>query len=131
MIDTLGLTEYHLEDSIICRSIWDTVTNREVFVISDKKPFFGKNPNDITDYIKANLKYPDFQMNIVGRVFVRFVVETDGTLSNLEILRGIAPSLDNEAINLIKNMPLWIPGECNGKKVPAYVTLPIDFSVYD
>ncbi len=130
-IDKLGITEYQLEDSIVCKSQYDTISNREIFIKTDKKPYFGQNPDDINIYIKANLKYPDFQMNILGRVYIRFVVEEDGTISNIEILRGIAPSLDEEAVVLIQNMPPWNAGECNGKKVPAYVVLPINFSVND
>ncbi len=65
--------------------------------------------------------------NIEGLVTVSFIVEKDGSISNVKILKGVHPLLDEEAVRLTKSMPKWIPGKANGKAARAYFTQPINF----
>ena len=80
--------------------------------------YFGKN-------IQYNLKAMEF--GIEGKVYVRFIVGPDGSISNVEIAKGVDPLLDNEAIRVVKNMPKWNPGIQNGEKVSVVMILPVNF----
>ncbi|MDG1428096.1 MAG: energy transducer TonB [Crocinitomicaceae bacterium] len=62
-----------------------------------------------------------------GTVYVRFVVNPDGSVSHATIARGFYKELDKEALNIISRMPKWIPGEKDGKKVPVYMTVPVTY----
>ncbi len=83
------------------------------------------------DYIKSNLKYPEEarDKNIQGRVHVTFVVEPDGSLTNIQVTKGLGGGCDEEAIRLIKNAPKWQPGKQNGVPVRVEVTRPITFEL--
>ena len=81
------------------------------------------------EYIQDNLQYPAEakELDVHGRVFVKFVIERDGTISNVKVLRGIGSGCDEEAIRLITSMPKWKPGKQRGKEVRTYFTYPITF----
>lgn len=66
---------------------------------------------------------------IQGRVFVRFTVDKNGTIHDPKVIRGVDPSLDREALRVIKAMPRWIPGKNNGRAVAVYLTLPVTFKL--
>ena|SRR5579872_4652256 len=82
-------------------------------------------------YIQDNLKYPDKsrKKNIQGKVFINFVIEKDGSLIDIKILKGVAPDIDAEAIRLMKECPKWVPGYQNGKPVRVQYSMPINFSL--
>jgi TonB family protein len=121
--------KYIKQDSTICSSAFDSIQNREIFQFVDNMPVFGNGPVDLLNYIGKNLKYPSTDICFSGRVILRFIVESDGSLSNIKVLRGIEESVDIEAINVIKKMPVWKPGECNGTKVPVYYVVPVRFTL--
>lgn len=81
-------------------------------------------------YISQNVRYPKkaIKYNIEGKVYVSFIVEIDGTISNIVIVKG-SKVFHEEVTRLIKNMPNWIPGEYNGNKVRARCRLPINFTL--
>ena len=122
--------EYFLEDSLICSTKYDTISKRNIFLIVSEIPFFGDSIHDFHEYVKNNLKHPNIQSDVVGKVYVQFIIEIDGSLTNFKIMRGIYPDFDKEAIDVLKNMPKWTPGKCNGEKVPVYFTVPIKFELY-
>jgi protein TonB len=80
-------------------------------------------------FIHSNLVYPQdaIEMNEQGKVYVTFVVEKDGSLSNIAIARGVYQSLDREASRLVRKMPKWVPGEVKYQKVRTRMMLPINF----
>ena len=82
-------------------------------------------------FISDNIKYPeiDRELGSQGRVYVQFVVEKDGSLSNLEIMRGVSKTIDREAKRVIRLMPKWMPGEIRGKAVRSRSLLPIKFTL--
>lgn len=84
----------------------------------DQQPSFPGGTNALNTFIVSNLKYPVFaqEKGIQGRVVVKFIVEKDGSISNVEVDRSV-PGLDNEAMRVVKAMPKWIPGQINGKAV--------------
>jgi protein TonB len=82
-------------------------------------------------YIYDNLKYPDKarKKNIQGKVLISFVIEKDGSLVDIKVLKGVASDIDAEAIRLIKESPKWKPGIQNGQPVRVQYSMPIDFSL--
>lgn len=101
------------------------------FVTVEQMPYFPGGEAELKKFIDSNLKYPVVaqEEGIQGRVIIRFVVEEDGSISNVNIIRGIDPSCDKEAFRLIKTSPKWNPGKQNGKAVRVYYTLPIIFKL--
>ena len=92
----------------------------------------GENPTvGMQRWIGENVQYPQtaIEMNEQGRVYLSFVVEVDGSISNIEIERGVSSDLDREAKRLLRQMPKWIPGEAKGHKVRTRCRLPINFTL--
>lgn len=101
----------------------------KVFDIVEEMPSFPGGQGAMNSYIGNNLQYPErAQKNgIQGRVIIKFVVEKDGSISNVEVNRSVDPDLDNEAMRVIKSMPKWNPGKQNGTEVRVYYNLPMTF----
>jgi len=97
----------------------------------DVEAGFPGGPAAMMKWINDNIKYPQtsIEMNEQGRVFLSFVVETNGSISNVKIERGISIDLDKEAKRVIKKMPKWVPGESAGRAVRARCRLPINFQL--
>ena len=95
----------------------------------DQQPSFPGGTNALNTFIASNLKYPVWaqEKGIQGRVVVKFIVEKDGSISNVEVDRSVSPSLDNEAMRVVKAMPKWIPGQINGKAVKVECSHPFVF----
>ncbi len=99
--------------------------------VVDVMPEFVGGLDSLTKYIENNLHYPKRALkdSIEGRVVVRFVVNKEGKIKNHEVVRGVSPDLDNEALRLIKGMPDWKSGQLKGINVDTYFTLPILFRI--
>ncbi|MFT4169231.1 MAG: energy transducer TonB [Dysgonomonas sp.] len=97
----------------------------------EQMPQFPGGEAELMKYINNNIKYPPIaaENGIEGRVVVRFVVEKNGKVSDINILRSVDPSLDKEAARVIRSMPTWIPGMQNGRNVAVYYTLPVLFKL--
>lgn len=95
----------------------------------DQQPVFPGGTAALFNYLHDNIKYPSLvkETNIQGTVFVNFIVERDGSVSNVKILRPVSGGCDEEAIRVIKNMPLWKPGLQHGKPVRVSFNLPVKF----
>lgn len=93
----------------------------QVYIVVQKLPNFTGSDKALQKYLAKNLKYPKSAMenNIQGRVFVKFIVEKDGTLTKIEILKGMdnCKECDEEALRLVRAMPKWEPGNQNGNAV--------------
>lgn len=112
-----------------------TISTEEVFVVVENMPKFmddnSKSHDKFRSFIAENLVYPEIALEngIQGRVFVSFIVEADGSVSNVKIVRGVDPSLDREAVRVIESSPRWEPGTQKGTKVRVSFTFPISFSL--
>lgn len=97
----------------------------------DVLPEFPGGQKGWGTYLSQNLKYPEEakKQNITGRVIAQFIVQKDGSLSDLKILRGIGAGCDQETLRVLKNSPKWIPGTKNGKKVAVSYIMPIVFTM--
>jgi len=84
-------------------------------------------------WLSDNITYPIEAQNkgIQGRVYVNFIVRSDGRIDGVKIAKGVHPTLDNEAMRLVKAMPKWNPGQNNGQNVSSYFTLPVTFILKD
>ena len=103
----------------------------EVIEFPDVDAEFIGGPQALIKYIQLNIQYPptSIEMNEQGRVYLSFVVEADGSITNVAVERGVSPDLDREAIRVVRSMPNWIPGEAQGKKCRKKCTLPINFQL--
>ena len=82
-------------------------------------------------FLKDNLVYPPEaqDIGIEGKVYVRFVVNTTGEISEVTVTRSIDPILDENAVNIVKSMPKWIPGKIDGVLVKSYFDLPVNYKL--
>ena len=103
----------------------------DVYVTVDKMPEFPGGLNAQQRFIGQNLKYPveAQEKGVEGRVIVRYVIRSTGDITDIEVIRGVYPSLDEEVVRIVKAMPKWIPGKQNGKAVDVYYTLPLIFKI--
>lgn len=107
------------------------VQEREVFTVVEKQPSYPGGQDGYTKFLLANIKYPKeaIEKAVTGTVYVTFVVEKDGKVTNVKILRGIGSGCDEEAARVVKMMPNWNPGEQKGKPVAVQYNLPIKFNL--
>ena len=101
----------------------------KVFDIVEQQPLFPGGPAALMKYLSEHTKYPVVaqENGIQGRVTVQFVVEKDGSISDVHVLRGVDPSLDKEAVRVVKSMPRWTPGKQNGITVRVNYRVPVLF----
>ena len=100
-----------------------------VFQVVEKMPSFPGGDAALFKYLSDNVKYPVIaqENGVQGRVICQFVVNRDGSIVDVEVVRSVDPSLDKEAIRVIKSMPKWSPGQQRGKPVRVKYTLPVNF----
>lgn len=103
-----------------------------VFVAVEQMPNFPGGNVKLMEYIGSHLQYPKVAQDkgIQGRVIVSFVVNTDGSISDAEIVRSLDPSCDEEVLRLVNSMPRWIPGKTDGKNVRVQYTMPLMFKMF-
>lgn len=96
--------------------------------VSREASFPGGNV-ELANYLQANVTYPEVSMknNEIGKVFVSFVVEKDGSIQDVKIEKGVTPALNEEALRVVRSMPKWTPALKDGKEVRTVLTLPIVF----
>ena len=106
-------------------------SNQNVYDQVEQMPEFPGGMTALIEYLQTNIKYPKdaIKQEVGGRVMVMFVVETDGSLSNVRVARKVFPSLDTEAVRVVKSMPKWKPGKEKGRPVRVNFTLPVVFSI--
>jgi protein TonB len=99
----------------------------EVFTVVEEMPSFSDG--DINSYLSKNIKYPVVaqENGIQGRVICQFVVNRDGSIVDVQVVRGVDPSLDKEAVRVIQSMPRWNPGKQRNQPVRVKFTLPVNF----
>ncbi len=105
--------------------------SRKVFDVVEKMPSYPGGNGALQRWLSSNITYPAAaaENGVEGRVIVAFVVETDGSVSDVRIARGVDPSLDREALSVVKRMPKWIPGMQNGSPVRVKFNVPVTFKL--
>lgn len=104
-------------------------SSTKVYYEVDEMPSFPGGLNGLMTFLAQNMVYPvTAQENgVQGRVTVSFVVETDGSITDVEVARSVDPFLDREAMRIVKAMPKWTPGKKDGKPVRVKYTIPVVF----
>jgi len=104
----------------------------ELIFVVEKMPEFVGGYEALKGYLKTNAVYTEKAINekVAGRVFISFFVETDGSITDPIVLKGLHPDLDNICLELVKNMPKWTPAEQRGKPIKCRYNLPIEFNFY-
>lgn len=97
----------------------------------DKEAGFPGGAAAMKQFLNDNISYPDIaiEMGDQGRVFVQFVVDKDGTIKDVQIIRGVSKEIDKEAKRVVRSMPKWEPGEVRGESVPTRCRIPINFQL--
>ena len=101
----------------------------KVFDVAEEMPSFPGGQGALMAFLSSNIKYPVVaqENGVQGRVIVGFVVEKDGSISDVKVMRSVDPSLDREAQRVVKAMPKWKPGKQNGSAVRVKYTVPVVF----
>ena len=109
----------------------EPVKEEEIFVAVEQQPEFPGGTAALMKWLGNNVRYPQMALEngISGRVIVKFVVEKDGSVSGVTLVRGVDKDLDREAIRVVKSMPKWPPGKNNGQAVRCYFNLPVNFKL--
>lgn len=115
------------QDSISsCHYEIDTITQTKIYFIADTEPSFSGGNEELRNFIIKNLTYPSCG-DFVGKVYISFIVNEDGDISNPLVKKGIHKEVDQKVIDLIMKMPKWIPAKCHNKNVAHVMMLPIGF----
>ena len=103
--------------------------DKKVYDVVERMPCFPGGDQKMQDFIEKNLHYPKecAENGIQGRVIIDFVVERNGTLTNIRVVKSVNPALDKEALRIVKLMPKWIPGRQSYKEVRVKYIIPITF----
>lgn len=127
LVAMLGLTTITAQKTVVSR---ETPVER-VLDTCEQMPQFGENNSELAKFLMENVKYPkDAAKNkIQGRVLVEFIVDKEGNIKDPTILQSAYPSLDAEALRVVKLMPRWTPGRDKGQPVNVKFAVPIVFKL--
>jgi len=109
----------------------ETPVQAEIFTVVEEQPGYPGGEEARISFLQQNIKYPEEakELGIQGKVFVTFVVEVDGSITDVRVLRGIGGGCDEEAIRVVRSMPKWVPGKQRGVPVRVQFNLPIKFTL--
>lgn len=101
----------------------------KIFTVVEQMPMYPGGDAALMQYLSSNIHYPAVaaENGVQGRVVVGFVVERDGSITDVNVMRSVDPSLDREAVRVVKNMPRWTPGKQNGSAVRVKYQVPVTF----
>ncbi len=124
ILNATGTAKETVSDSIC-------INQEKIYTAVDEQPKFIDGDGALYKWLSENIRYPEaaVQNNIQGRVTTQFIVEKDGSIGEVKIVRGKNPELDAEAIRVIKSLPRFIPGKMNGQAVRVWYTLPVNFKI--
>ena len=122
-----------IKDYVVEQQEEEVVEEEEIpFAIVEQKPTFqGKDPNHFTKWVFSKIVYPEIakENGVQGRVTLQFTIDTDGSVRNVKVLRGVDSSLDKEAVRVVSSSPKWQPGMQRNKPVKVKYTFPVVFQL--
>lgn len=133
--ETLVVEDQNVEEKIEVVEVVEEVVEEpvieEIFTVVEQAPEFPGGTPEMYKYLGQNMKYPQMakEAGVQGKVFVQFVVEKDGSITDTKVLRGIGTGCDEEALRVVNKMPNWKPGKQRGKPVRVKYTLPVHFKL--
>ena len=118
-----------IEEYVAPEIVEDEVVEAEIFTVVEQMPEFPGGMNRLAEYLATNIRYPQLarESGIQGRVFINFVVEADGSVTNVRVIRSLGGGCDEEAMRVVRNMPRWTPGRQRGRAVRVSYNLPVNF----
>lgn len=130
-IDVDADEDMEMEEYVPPEEEEEDIGEAEIFTVVESMPEFPGGMGELMKYLGTSIKYPPLakESGIQGRVFINFVVEPNGEISNVKILRGIGGGCDEEAVRVVENMPRWKPGKQRGKAVRVSYNLPVKFTL--
>lgn len=131
IIDVEADEALEIEEYIPIEVEEEEVVEEEIFLVVENQPEFPGGEAARLKYLSENIEYPQMakESGIQGIVYVTFVVEPNGSISNVAILRGIGGGCDEEAVRVVQNMPSWKPGKQRGRPVRVRFNMPIKFTL--
>lgn len=125
-------SEVDEEEEIEIREIEEEeeeIDEKQIFVVVEQMPSYPGGNKALMKFLSKNIKYPQIAADngIQGKVYLKFVIERNGSVGEVIVLRGVDKSLDKEAVRVVKSMPKWKPGKQRGKAVRVWFNLPVVF----
>lgn len=119
MGDNNKLTNRNTENISSGQTLNTNINSNRIYDVVEEMPVFPGGSSALIRYIASNVRYPAYaeENEITGNVYVSFVIERDGSVTDVRVTKGVDPSLDKEAVRVVRNMPKWIPGKQNGSPV--------------
>jgi protein TonB len=117
------------QNEVVVEKVEQKEEETKVFEVVEQMPQFPGGDAALMQYLSSHIKYPVVaeENGIQGRVVCTFVVERNGSITDVRVVKSVDPSLDKEAVRVIKSMPNWIPGKQNGSAVRVKYTVPVTF----
>lgn len=109
----------------LCTSVFSQAKEESIIYISSPMPTYPGGEREMLKFISENLKYPNTDTCVQGRVVIRFLIKIDGTIDSINVIRKVHPLFDQEAMRVVKLMPKWIP--VKNYPMDTWFTLPITF----
>lgn len=126
-----ALAQHDATIDVVAPEREESYDSNEPFTMVEQMPEFPGGQNELFAYIGKELKYPKeaIEAGVEGVVYITFVVEADGTITGVKVLRGIGGGCDEEAVRVVSDMPNWTPGRQRGKAVRVQYNLPIRYTL--
>jgi len=118
---------YSQDSTFYCNYEIDTVTLTKIYSLVDTEATYPGGIEEMMRFIGKNVEYPSCG-DFTGRVYISFIVNADGSISNILVKKGVSKEVDQAAINVILKMPNWIPAKCQNENVTSRMMLPIFFN---
>lgn len=115
-------------DSLRCNSYIDSISKTEYYVFVDSMPQYPGGQNEMIKFFMSNFQYPH-EIDACCRIVIGFIIDENGKMTDLKIIRSLQDDFDKEALRVMRLMPDWKPGKCNGKLVPVRMTFPISIKL--
>ena len=117
------------QNQVVVEKVEEKEEETKIFEVVEQMPQFPGGDAALMQYLSSHIKYPAVaeENGIQGRVVCTFVVERNGSITDVRVVKSVDPSLDKEAVRVIKGMPSWIPGKQNGSAVRVKYTVPVTF----
>ncbi len=130
-IEELDLTTFEEEVETTEEEEEEEIEAEPIVDFAEVEPAFPGGEVEMIKFIQQNVEYPELskEMGEQGTVYVQFVVNSDGSIQDVVVLKGVSELLDKEAMRVVKKMPNWSPGEQAGKKIRVRYQIPIKFSI--
>lgn len=107
-----------------------TEANGNIYTFVEEMPKYIGEDKEVAKFVKNNLRYPEMERDnhVEGKVFIRFVIEPDGTITGVKVMKSVSPGLDKEAVRVVRLLK-FSPGSQQGEPVRVYYNLPIEFKL--